>query len=151
MLFRTDPFRTFDELSRELFGTTRTGYGWMPMDAVRRGEVVEVSFDLPGIDPDSVELTVERNLLTVKAERRLELAEDAQVITRERPQGTFTRQLYLSDAIDRDKVEAHYADGVLTLTMPVAETAKPRRIEIRSNGAKAITGTSHPATEATAR
>jgi HSP20 family protein len=123
MLFRTDPFRTFDELSRELFGTTRTGYGWMPMDAVRRGEVVEVSFDLPGIDPDSVELTVERNLLTVKAERRLDLADDAQVITRERPHGTLSR----------------------TLTMPVAEAAKPRRIEITTNGAKAITGTSHPA------
>ena len=123
--------------------TRRTGEFFF--EALLPGEVVEVSFDLPGIDPDSVELTVERNLLTVKAERRLELAEDAQVITRERPQGTFTRQLYLSDAIDRDKVEAHYADGVLTLTMPVAEAAKPRRIEITTNGAKAITGTSHPA------
>ena len=135
MLLRFDPFQTFDRLSRELFsypGWTGSGSGWMPMDAWRRGDVVEVAFDLPGIDPGSVDLTVEQNILTVKAERRWQPEEGVAYFVRERPQGTFTRQIVLSDAVDLDKVEARYENGVLFVTAPVAETAKPHRFEIKA-------------------
>jgi HSP20 family protein len=135
MLLRFDPFQTFDRLSRELFsypGWTGSGSGWMPMDAWRRGDVVEVAFDLPGIDPGSVDLTVEQNILTVKAERRWQPEEGVAFFVRERPQGTFTRQIVLSDAVDLDKVEARYENGVLFVTAPVAETAKPHKIEIKA-------------------
>jgi HSP20 family protein len=150
MLLRFDPFQTFDRLSREVFSTpTGFGTGWMPMDAWRRGDVVEVAFDLPGIDPGSVDLTVERNVLTIKAERRWQAEDGLQYLLRERPQGTFTRQLVFSDAVDLDKIEARYEHGVLFLTAPVAEAAKPHKIEIKAgNGhGKAITaGSSRPAT-----
>jgi HSP20 family protein len=142
MLFRFDPFQAFDRLSREAFSYPNgIGTGWMPMDAWRRGDVVEVAFDLPGIDPGSVDLTVERNVLTVKAERRWELQEGQQYLLRERPQGTFTRHIVLSDGVDLDKIEARYENGVLFVTAPVAETAKPHKIEIKAgNGqGKAIT------------
>jgi HSP20 family protein len=141
MLLRFDPFQTFDRLSREVFSYPGTGTGWMPMDAWRRGDVVEVAFDLPGIDPGSVDLTVEKNVLTVKAERRWQLDEGQQFLVRERPQGTFTRQIVLSDAVDLGKVEARYENGVLFVTAPVAEAAKPHKIEIKAgNGhGKAIT------------
>jgi HSP20 family protein len=144
MLLRFDPFQTFDRLSRELLSYpswTGGGAGWMPMDAWRRGDVVEVAFDLPGIDPGTVDLTVEQNILTVKAERRWQPEDGLQYFVRERPQGTFTRQIVLSDAVDLDKVEARYENGVLFVTAPVAETAKPHKIEIKAaNGhGKAIT------------
>jgi HSP20 family protein len=145
MLLRFDPFQTFDRLSREVFSApTGFGTGWMPMDAWRRGDVVEVAFDLPGIDPESVDLTIERNVLTVKAERAWQPQEGQRFLVRERPTGTFTRQLVLSDAVDLDKVEARYEHGVLFLTAPVAEAAKPHKIQITAgNGRKAITeGTS---------
>src|SRR5918999_3798541 len=117
MLLRFDPFQAFDRLSREVFSyPTGTSAGWMPMDAWRRGDAVEVAFDLPGIDPGSVDLTVEQNVLTVKAERRWEPVEGQRFLLRERPQGTFTRQLVLSDAVDLDKVEARYENGVLFVT-----------------------------------
>jgi HSP20 family protein len=135
MLLRFDPFQTFDRLSRELFSYpswTGGGNGWMPMDAWRRGDVVEVAFDLPGIDPGSVDLTVEQNVLTVRAERRWQPEEGLQFFVRERPQGAFTRQIVLSDAVDLDKVEARYENGVLYVTAPVAETAKPHKIEIKA-------------------
>jgi HSP20 family protein len=146
MLLRYDPFQLFDRLERELFAPlrgTQTGFGWMPMDAVRKGDVVEVTFDLPGIDPASVDATVEGNTLTVTAERALELPEDAQILARERPSGRFVRRLTLGDAIDLGKLKARYEHGVLTLTAPVAETAKPRRIQITAGSqAKAIEGSS---------
>jgi HSP20 family protein len=150
MLLRFDPFAAFDRLSREVLSPPAgLGTGWMPMDAVRRGEVVEVAFDLPGIDPGSVDLTVERNVLTVKAERRWQPAEGDQILARERPQGWFTRQLVLSDGVDLDKAEARYENGVLFLTIPVAEAAKPHRIEIKAgDGAKSITAGSSTKTEA---
>ena len=133
MLLRFDPFQTFDRLSRELFSAPAGfGTGWMPMDAWRRGDAVEVAFDLPGIEPASVDLTVEQNVLTVKAERRWEPVEGQRFLLRERPQGTFTRQLVLSDAVDLDKVEARYENGVLFVTAPVAEAAKPHKIEIKA-------------------
>jgi len=151
MLLRFDPFQTFDRLSRELLShPTGGGFGWMPMDAWRRGDVVEVAFDLPGIDPGTVDLTVEQNVLTVKAERRWQPDEGLQFFVRERPQGTFTRQIVLSDAVDLDKVEARYEDGVLFVTAPVAETAKPHKIEIKAgNGhGKQITAGSSKKTAA---
>jgi HSP20 family protein len=151
MLLRFDPFQTFDRLSRELFSPpTAMGTGWMPMDAWRRGDTVEVAFDLPGIDPGSVDLTVQQNVLTVKAERRWQPEEGQQYLIHERPQGTFTRQIALSDAVDLDKVEARYENGVLFVTAPVAEAAKPHKIEIKAgNGhGKAITAGSSRKTTA---
>jgi HSP20 family protein len=152
MLLQFDPFQTFDRLSRELFSYPTGGTtGWMPMDAWRRGDFIEVAFDLPGIDPASVDLTVERNVLTVKAERRWQPEEGMQFFLRERPQGTFTRQIVLSDAVDLDKVEARYENGVLFVTAPVAETAKPHRIEIKAgngHGKQITAGSSKPTTAA---
>jgi HSP20 family protein len=152
MLLRSDPFQTFDRLSRELFSyPTGGGTGWMPMDAWRRGDVVEVAFDLPGIDPGSVDLTVEQNILTVRAERRWQPEEGLAFFVRERPQGTFTRQIVLSDAVDLDKVEARYDNGVLLVTAPVAETAKPHKIEIKAgdgHGRQITAGSSKQTTAA---
>jgi HSP20 family protein len=93
-----------------------------------------VHLDLPGVDADSIELTTEQNVLTIGAERRFELEKDDQVVVSERPQGAFSRQLFLSDALDTERIDASYHDGVLTLSIPVAERAKPRRIQVASNG-----------------
>ena len=100
------------------------------MDAYRRGDRFVIEFDLPGVDPASIELTVEQNVLTVRAERRFEPREADEVIVAERPQGTYARQVFLGDALDSERVEANCRHGVLTLTIPVAETAKPRRVQI---------------------
>ena len=102
----------------------------MPMDAWRDGEQIVVEFDLPGVDLDSVDLDVERNVLTVRAERRGSTGEDTEMIAAERPRGVFSRQLILGDTLDTDRVQASYTAGVLTLRIPVAEKAKPRRIAI---------------------
>ena len=150
MLLRFDPFQAFDRLSREVFShPAGISAGWMPMDAWRRGDTVEVAFDLPGIDPGSVDLTVQQNVLTVTAERRWQPEEDHRFLLRERPQGTFTRQIVLSNDVDLDKIEARYENGVLFVTAPVAEAAKPHRIEIKAgaNG-KAIAGSSKKVTAA---
>ena len=104
------------------------------MDAYRRGDQFVVHIDLPGFDPDSIEITAEQNTLTISAERRFEFQESDQLIARERSQGQFTRQLLLGDLLDVDRIEANYENGVLTLSIPVAEQAKPRRIEITSTG-----------------
>jgi HSP20 family protein len=104
----------------------------MPMDAYRKGDSFLVQFDLPGVDPSSIELTVEQNVLTVSAERRAPAVEGVEPLIAERPQGRFTRQLFLGDTLDTDQIQADYGAGVLTLTIPVAEQAKPRRIEITS-------------------
>jgi HSP20 family protein len=134
-LMRFDPFRDIDRLTEELLSGPRAGTPRsFPMDAYRRGDQFLVHLDLPGVDPDSVELTAEHNTLTISAERRFELQEADQLIARERPQGQFTRQLLLGENLDVDRIEANYENGVLTLTIPVAEQAKPRRIEIRSKG-----------------
>ena len=132
MLMRTDPFRELDRLTQQLFGQNGT---WsrpavMPMDAYRDGEQYVVHFDLSGVDPSSVDLNVERNVLTVKAERTPSYGEDVELQVAERPRGVFSRQLFLGDTLDADHVEASYDAGVLTLRIPVAEKAKPRKIEI---------------------
>ena len=134
-VMRFDPFADFDRLAEEVLrgGARRAARGF-PMDAYRRGDRFFVHLDLPGIDADSIDLTTEQNVLTVRAERRFEPQEDDQVVVLERPQGVFTRQLFLSDALDAERIQATYDDGVLTLELPVAEQAKPRRIEVSTSG-----------------
>lgn len=132
MLMRTDQFRELDRLAQQVFGTMARPTV-MPMDAWRDGEKFVVEFDLPGVDPSSIDLDVERNVLTVKAERN-ELPESTESIAAERPRGVFSRQLFLGETLDTDKIDASYVDGVLRLTVPVAEEAKPRKIRIASAG-----------------
>jgi HSP20 family protein len=131
MLVRTDPFRELDRLTQQMFGTTGTTSRptAMPMDAWRDGDEFVIEFDLPGLEPSSVDLDVERNVLTVKAERP-PLDGDTELLAAERPRGVFSRQLVLGDNLDVAKVRAGYQNGVLTLRIPVAERAKPRKIEI---------------------
>ena len=132
MLMRTDPFRELDRLSQQFFGANGTTArpAVMPMDAYRSGDEYVVQFDLPGVAPDSIDLDVERNVLTVKAERGLDYDEGAEVQVAERPRGVFSRQLFLGDTLDADNITAHYDAGVLTLRVPIAEQAKPRKIAI---------------------
>jgi len=131
MLMRTDPFRELDRLSQQLLGNVGTSSrpAVMPMDAWRDGDEFIVEFDLPGVDPSSVDLDVERNVLTVKAERPA-LNGDRESIAAERPRGVFSRQLFLGDNLDTERVQANYGGGVLSLRIPVAEKAKPRKITI---------------------
>ncbi|MFI8187268.1 Hsp20/alpha crystallin family protein [Streptomyces sp. NPDC085946] len=128
MLMRTDPFRDLDRLAQQVFGSARPSA--MAMDAYRSGDEFVVHFDLPGIDPESIELDVERNVLNVRAERPSPAPEEAELLVAERPTGTFTRQLFLGETLDTDRIDASYEAGVLTLRIPVAEQAKPRRIHI---------------------
>jgi HSP20 family protein len=137
MLMRTDPFRELDRLTQQVFGSAANG-SWsrptpMPMDAYRAGDQFVVTFDLPGVDPAAIELDVERNVLTVKAERRpAALDENVEMQVAERPTGVFSRQLFLGDTLDAERIEAGYEAGVLTLRIPIAERAKPRKISITS-------------------
>jgi HSP20 family protein len=131
MLMRTDPFRDLDRLSQQLWGTA-TRPTMMAMDAWRDGDEFVVEFDLPGVSPDSVDLDVERNVLTVKAERPA-LNGGRELIAAERTRGVFSRQLILGDNLDTENVGAAYSSGVLTLRIPVAEQAKPRKIQISSD------------------
>ncbi|MFJ4278837.1 Hsp20/alpha crystallin family protein [Streptomyces massasporeus] len=130
MLMRTDPFRELDRLTQQVFGPDATRPTAMAMDAYRSGDDFFVHFDLPGIDPETIELDVERNVLNVRAERRSPAPEGAESLVAERPTGTFTRQLFLGDTLDTERIDASYESGVLTLRIPVAEQAKPRRIQI---------------------
>lgn len=133
MLMRFDPFRELDRLTEQAAGAGRQMPAVLPMDAYRRGENFVVHFDLPGADPESIELTVERNVLTVRAERSWARSEGDEVLISERPQGVFTRQLFLGESLDMDSIDANYDNGVLTLTVTVAEQAKPRRVAISSS------------------
>ncbi len=132
MLMRTDPFRELDRLTQQVFGTAARP-AVMPMDAYRQGERFVVEFDLPGVDAESIDLTVEQNVLTVRAERTGQSDEDREMIAAERPRGTFTRQLFLGETLDTDRLEASYDAGVLTVHLPVAEQAKPRRVSVASS------------------
>jgi HSP20 family protein len=133
MLMRTDPFRELDRLTEQVLGTT-TRPAVMPMDAWRHGDEFVVEFDLPGVNAQDVDLDVERNVITVKAERPAIEGQDAEIIAAERPRGVFSRQLILGDNLDTDRVQAEYDAGVLRLTIPVAEKAKPHKIEIATKG-----------------
>ncbi|MFF8977512.1 Hsp20/alpha crystallin family protein [Streptomyces cellulosae] len=139
MLMRTDPFREFDRLAQQVFGPG-TSTSAMAMDAYRAGDDYIVHFDIPGIDPESIEIDVDRNVLNVRAERRSPVPEDADVVVAERPTGNFSRQLFLGDTLDTERIDAQYDAGVLTLRIPVAESAKPRRIQITGGDRKQIAG-----------
>jgi HSP20 family protein len=135
VLMLTDPFRELDRFAQQVLGTAARP-AVMPMDAWRDGDQFIVEFDLPGVKADSLDLDVERNVLTVRAGRP-DLNQDREMVSAERPRGVFSRQLFLGDNLDTDKIKANYTDGVLRLTIPVAEKAKPRRIEISHDGHKA--------------
>jgi HSP20 family protein len=129
MLMRTDPFRELDRLTQQVLGTAARPTA-MPMDAFRTGDTFVVELDLPGVEPESIDLDVERNLLTVKAERRPSADENAEVVIAERLTGSFSRQLFLGETLDTERIDASYEAGVLRLRIPVAEQAKPRKIAI---------------------
>jgi HSP20 family protein len=129
MLMRTDPFRELDRVAQQVLGTTARPAA-MPIDAYRKGDEFVALFDLPGLDADSINLTVERNVLTVHAERRRPDAEEVELLIGERPHGTFSRQLFLAETLDTERIAADYTDGVLRLMIPVKEQAKPRRVDI---------------------
>jgi HSP20 family protein len=129
MLMRTDPFRDLDRLAQQVLGTPARPVA-MPIDAYRKGDEFIVEFELPGVDAASIELTVEKNVLTVHAQRRRADADGVELLVGERAQGTCSRQLFLGDTLDVDHLQADYLDGVLTVRLPVAEKAKPRRVPI---------------------
>ncbi|MGW3917007.1 Hsp20/alpha crystallin family protein [Streptomyces sp. NPDC005070] len=144
MLMRTDPFREMDRIVQQLSGTSGT---WskpsvMPMDAYREGDEYVIAFDLPGVSTEALDIDVERNMLTVKAERRpVAKADSVKVELSERPLGVFSRQIVLADTLDTERIEADYDAGVLTLRIPIAERAKPRKVSISSgSGRKQISG-----------
>jgi len=137
---RTDPFRELDRLTQQVFGTS-TRPTAMPMDAYRKDDSFLVQFDLPGIDPDSIDLTVERNVLTVHAERNRPTGSEIEMLAAERPHGVFSRQLFLGDTLDADSLQADYTDGVLTLRIPVAERAKPRKVSVNAKRHSTEVGT----------
>ncbi|MFD1374392.1 Hsp20/alpha crystallin family protein [Actinoplanes sichuanensis] len=131
MLLRTDPFRDLDRLFEQVTGTTNRPAA-MHVDAERDGDTFYVYFDLPGVDPDSIDVTVERNVLQVRAERQRRTRDSAEAVISERPMGVFSRQLILGDTLDTEKLQATYDNGVLTLQIPVSDRAKPRKIAISS-------------------
>jgi HSP20 family protein len=129
MLMRTDPFRDLDRLTDAIFGTAARPAA-MPMDAYREGNTFVIHLDLPGVDPSSIDLTVEQNVLTIHAERKPPLGDGAERVVAERSYGVFSRQLFLGDTLDADNLSADYDAGVLTIHVPIAEKAKPRRVEV---------------------
>jgi len=148
MLMRSEPFTEVTQLAQQLFGVTNPGT-WsrptaMPVDAFRNGDEFVIAFDLPGVDADAIDIDVERNVLTVRAERRpIDLGKQATAQLSERPLGVFSRQLFLGDALDTDKIDAAYDSGVLVLRIPIAEKAKPRKITVagrQHTDQKVITG-----------
>jgi HSP20 family protein len=137
MLMRTDPFRELDRLTQQVLGTAARPAA-MPMDAYRKGDDFYIHFDLPGVRAESIDLTVEQNVLTVRAERTPVEADGAQMIVAERPYGTFTRQVFLGETLDAEHIGADYSAGILTLTIPVHDAAKPRSIQVTSHDQKQV-------------
>jgi HSP20 family protein len=141
LLSTFDPFVEFDRLARRTFGAGH----WtamrsaMPMDVIRGKDDVQLRFDLPGVDRESIDVTVDRGVLTVSAQRTAETGEDEKLITRERVTGSFTRRLSLGDTVDTDKIDADFADGVLTVRLPLVAAAQPRKVEIHASSKKEIT------------
>ena len=141
LLTSFDPTREFDRLARRTFGAghwTATVRPAMPMDVIRGKDEVQLRFDLPGVDADSIDVTVDRGVLTVSAKRTEETSEDEKLITRERVTGSFTRRLSLGDTLDSDKIEAAFAEGVLTVRLPLLAAAQPRKVEISTDSKKEI-------------
>jgi len=141
MLMRTDPFRDLDRMFEQFTGTAARP-AVMHVDAERDGDWFHVYFDLPGVEADAIDLTVERNVLSVRAQRQRAYREDVESVIAERPMGVFTRQLFLGDTLDTEHLEADYDNGVLHLRIPVSDSAKPRRISVApgSAGRKQIRG-----------
>ena len=135
MLMRFEPFRDFDRMTEELLSERRVRQ--VPVDAYRRGNEFKVDFDLPGADPGSIDLTVEKDVLTMRATRTWRRDEGDEVLVAERGHGHFSRQLFLGESLDRDHITAIYHDGVLTITIPVAEQAKPKKVEVTHIGSVA--------------
>jgi HSP20 family protein len=133
MLMRSDPFRDWDRLASRMLGQDDGSAAAAPIDAYRSGDVVTVDFDLPGVDPASIDIQVERGELRLQAERRSARPEGAQSLVQERFAGTISRRLMLGDQLDTERVDAEYTSGVLSLRIPLSETAKPRRVEVRSS------------------
>jgi HSP20 family protein len=148
MLMRFDPFREVDRFADQIDQVFRRSAPSVPMDAVRHGDQVFVNFDLPGVDPDAIDVSVERDMLTVTATRRFERAEGDEVLANERPQGNVTRRVLLGESLDTSRLEAAYDHGVLSITIPVAEQAQPRRIAVGgSHTRSSIEATSHDEAE----
>ncbi len=137
MLMRSDPFQVFDRPAQQMFGTTAPRPA-MPVDAYRDGDRFVVLFDLPGVRPESIDVSVRNKVLTVRAERAAVGGDEVETLISERPSGEFSRQLFLDDTLDTDKIEAGYHAGVLALRIPVADKAKPRRIAVTSGAQQAI-------------
>lgn len=131
-MMRIDPFREFDRLSQQMLRGTLSRPVGLTMDAWKEGDEFVVEFDIPGVDSSRIDLDIERNVLTLRTERGGRAGENAEIIAEERPQGSFSRQVILSDNLDSDAAKASYDAGVLTVRIPVADQAKPRRIEISS-------------------
>jgi HSP20 family protein len=143
MLLQNDPFRDIDAWFDRMTGRASSNGSWpMPMDAYKRGTDLWVDIDLPGVDAASIDINVERNVLTVSAQRSWERQDGDQVYLAERHRGTFRRQVHLGDGLDADRIEARYADGVLTLRIPVAEAAKPKKIEVQTDASSRAIDTS---------
>ncbi len=146
MLTRFDPVASFDQISNELLGALSRRGSSMPIDAYRHEEQWVVRVDLPGVDARSIDLTVDRNVLRIEANRNWQAAEGDLVLAAERPRGNFSRQLMLSEDIDTGAINADYRDGVLTVLLPVAETAKPRKVSVGTGGATVEVQTAPPPT-----
>jgi HSP20 family protein len=145
-----DPFREMDRLTSQLLGTPGTrAPRWMPMDLYRAGDHYVVNIDLPGVDPGSIDVDIDGTTLTVRAQRTLSAEEEAQWVAQERPSGSYMRQLTLGEGLDLEQIHAHYENGVLSLTIPVSERAKPRRIEVQSRGGQQQIGQQEEAAGAT--
>jgi len=134
MLMRFDPFRDIDRAFEQAFGADRQSS--MPMDAYRHGDRLIINVDLPGIDPSSIDVSVEQNVVTISAERHWQPVEGDDLVVNERRQGTFKRQLFLGNTLDTEAIDARYDNGVLSLTIPVSEKAKARKVEIGNGKAK---------------
>jgi len=143
MLMRTDPFRELDRLTQQVLGThgTLARPAAMAMDAWQDGDTFVLELDLPGVDPESIDLDVERNVVTVKAERPAWNG-GVELLVAERPRGVFSRQIVLGDTLDTDKINAAYDGGTLTLRIPVSEKSKPRKITVTSNANRQVVGSS---------
>jgi len=147
MLTRFDPISDFDRFSSELFGALSRRVASMPIDAYRHQDQWFVNVDLPGVDPSTIDLTVDRNVLRIEASRDWRPAEGDLVLALERPRGSFARQIVLSEDIDTSSIEAGYKDGVLTVVLPVAETAKPKKVSVGTGSPSRPTAVDAPSTE----
>lgn len=154
MLMRFDPFREVDRVADQALASLRSRSGLMAIDAFRRGGDVHLLIDLPGVDPDTIDLVVEKNVLSITAERRIAYGNDDEVVVAERPAGSLTRQLFLGEGLDADRVAARYENGVLAVVIPVAEQAKPRRVAIttphQASAVETEPGATQPAMSASA-